>query len=132
MLKAYVTPEIQVARVGAGTSAGVAKARADMTKDQVRLLARRLRLAAVPVEEADAGGRLSGYVRVIDLGLDRSDRLGPVRPLLAIPAGATLIDAVMQMHGAKEPIAQVLSADGVPLGILTAEQLRQPLLSPRR
>lgn len=111
--------------------AKVAKARTDMTGGQVRLLAQRFSQAALPVEDAGQPGRLVGYVRVIDLALDQdlSGRLGPVRPLLEIPATATLIDAVMRMHAGKETVAQVVTGDGRPLGILTAERLREPLLS---
>jgi len=117
----YVTPLSEVAR-----------ARSDMTKQQVRLLAQRLRLPIVPVERAGPGGHLIGYVRVIDLGMDSSDELGPVHPLLEIPAHSTLLDAVMRMQAGAEPIAQVVDSAGRPLGILTAERLREPLLSPRR
>ena len=107
------------------------RARSDMTKDQVRQIAQKFRLANVPVEEATDGGQLVGYVRAIDLGLDPSGHLEPVRPLMAIPATSTLVDAVMRMHAQKEPIAQVVDADNRPVAILTADQLHQPLLSPR-
>jgi CBS domain containing-hemolysin-like protein len=112
--------------------AQVAKARTDMSKEQVRLLARRLHVAAVPVEEASDQRRLVGYVRVIDLGLDPSGQLGPLRPLAEIPAAATLLDSVMRLHAAQETMAQVVDASGNPIGILTADQLHTPLLTPRR
>jgi putative hemolysin len=110
----------------------IAKARTDMTKQQVRLLAALSRLAAVPLEEAAGGRRLVGYVRVIDLELDPSERLGPIRPLLSIASTATVIDAAMRMHADKETVAQVVDADGNAVGLLTAERLHEPLLGPRR
>lgn len=107
------------------------RARNDMTKDQVRQIARRFRLANVPIEEA-GDGRLVGYVRVIDLDLDPSDDFEPVvRPLPEIPASKTLIDAVMRIHAQKEPIIQVVDDQARPVGILTGEQLHRPLLSTR-
>ena len=105
----------------------VARARSDMSKDQIRGLARRLGIAAVPVEEEGADRRLIGYVQMIDLSLDPSDKVGPPRPLLEIPYSYTHIDALMWMHSAKESIAQVVDAEGRPLGVLTAGQLREPL-----
>jgi len=110
----------------------IAKARTDMTKREVQRLAQQFRLAAVPVEEAAGSRQLVGYVRVIDLCLDPSERLGPIRPLLTVSSTATLIDAAMQMHADKEAVAQVVDAEGNPLGLLTAERLHEPLLSPRR
>ncbi|NQT12842.1 MAG: DUF21 domain-containing protein, partial [Planctomycetes bacterium] len=65
----YVTPLSEVGR-----------ARSDMSKEEVRRLARRLGLADVPVEDSGPEPRLIGYVRVIDLSLDPSGKLGPVRP----------------------------------------------------
>ena len=106
----------------------VARARSDMSKEEVRRLARRLQIPAVPVEDTGPNPRLIGYVRLIDLGLDPSDELGPVRPLLKISHTDTHIDALMRMHSAKEDLAHVVDADGQTVGILTAQQLREPLL----
>ena len=105
----------------------VARARSDTSKEEVRRLARRLQIADVPVEDTAADSRLIGYVRIIDLGLDPSGRLGPVRPLLEIPHTNSHIEALMQMHGARESLARVVDAEGHTLGILTARRLREPL-----
>jgi CBS domain containing-hemolysin-like protein len=113
----YVTPQSAVAR-----------ARMDMTKEEVRGLARRLQLADVPVEDAGREPRLVGYVRVIDLSLAPGGDLGPLRPLLEIPHTATHIDALMEMHSAGEALARVVDTDGHTLGMLTAAELRRPLL----
>jgi len=112
----YVTPLGELTR-----------ARSDMSKEEVRRLARRLGIADVPVEETGPDPRLIGYVRVIDLSLDPTGDLGPVRPLLEVSESDTHIDALMQMHTAGESLARVVDADGHTLGILTARQLRQPL-----
>lgn len=106
----------------------VARARTTMTKDEVLRLAQRLRVPAVPIEEAGPQPRLIGYVRVIDLVLEPSDRIAPVRRLLEIPQSDTHIDALMRMHSVKESLAQVVDLSGRPVGILTARRLGEPLL----
>ena len=105
----------------------VARARSDMSKDEIRQLARRLRISAVPVEDVPTGQRLVGYVRVIDLGLDPSDAVGPVRTFLEIPHTETHIDALMRMQSADESLALVVDAEGQTLGVVTAQRLREPL-----
>ncbi len=117
----YVTPLDQIAR-----------ARADMTKGEICRLARRLRIPDVPVEQPGADPRLIGYVRVIDLALDSSDRPGPLRPLLEIPEADTHISALMRMQATHENLARVVDAEGRTVGILTARRLREPLLRGRK
>ncbi len=107
--------------------AEVPRARADMSKQEVCRLARRLQLPDVPVEQADGDSVLIGYVRVIDLELDASDELGPVRPLFEVPHTDTHIEALMRMHSAQESLALVVDHDREPLAILTAARLREPL-----
>jgi len=107
--------------------AEVPRARADMTKQEVCRLARRLQLPDVPVERAEGDSVLIGYVRVIDLELDGSDELGPVRPLLEVQHTDTHIEALMRMHSAQESLALVVDAEENPLAILTAARLREPL-----
>jgi CBS domain containing-hemolysin-like protein len=104
--------------------AEVPRARAGSSKADVLRLAQRMNVAAVPIEES---GRLLGYVRVVDLKLDRSDGLGPLRPLLVIPHTDAHIDALMRMHAAKESLAQVVDAQGRVLGMLLTARIGQPL-----
>ncbi len=102
----------------------VPRARSGTSKADVLRLAQRMNVPAVPIEES---GRLLGYVRVVDLKMDRSDQVGPLRQLLKIPHTDAHIDALMRMHGAKESLAQVVDAQGRVLGVLVARRLRQPL-----
>jgi len=104
------------------------RARRDMSKEDVLGLARRYRIAVVPVESAEVAGELSDYVRVIDLGLGASDQIGPLRPLLEIPETATHLSALMQMHSAKESLARVVDSRGATMGIVAADRLHEPLL----
>ncbi len=109
----FLTPLGEVPRARAGTS-----------KADVLRLAQRMNLPAVPIEES---GRLVGYVRIVDLKMDRSDQVGPLRQLLKIPHTDAHINALMRMQGAKESLAQVVNAQGRVLGVLVARRLRQPL-----
>ncbi len=108
------------------------RARSDMTKRQVLRLARRFRIAEVPVERVDESAELIGYLRVIDLGLNPGDDVGPLRRLLAIPQATPHVAALMQLESADETLARVVDADGRTLGIITADQLREPLFRSAR
>jgi CBS domain containing-hemolysin-like protein len=110
----------------------VPRARSDMSKDEVCRLAQRLQVPDVPVERDGPGAPLAGYVRVIDLSLDPTDRLGPVRPFLQVAHTESHLEALMRMHSAQETLAEVVDADGAPLGILTARRLREPLFQGSR
>jgi len=103
------------------------RARSDMPKAEVLRMAGRYRIAAIPVERAGESCELIGYVRVIDLGLDASEELGPLRRLMEISAQTSHIAALMQMQNAGESLARVVDSDGRTLGIVTADRLREPL-----
>ncbi|MBN2218073.1 MAG: DUF21 domain-containing protein [Pirellulales bacterium] len=107
----------------------VPRARHDMAKEDVLRLAHRYRIADVPVE--DEQGELTSYVRVIELALNNSSSLGPLRPLIAIPQTADHVDAIVRMENAGQDLARVVDARGHALGILTAKSLREPLFHGR-
>ena len=109
----------------------VPRARADMSRKDILRLARRYRIAAVPVESSpvestNADRQLIGYVRVVDLSLDESEGLAMVRPLLEIGDSDTHVAALMRMHSNGESLARVIDTDGRTIGILTAPDLRAP------
>jgi len=105
----------------------VPRARSGMTKEEILRLARRYRIPAVAVEKADPDRELIGYVRVIDLGLGQAGEVGPLRPFLDIPETATHVAALMQMQNAKQELARVVDTQGRTVGILTAQNLREPI-----
>ncbi len=105
----------------------IAKATFTMTKSEILDLAERHHLAAVPLEESEDGHRLTGYVRVIDLRLNPSAEVAPVRPLLTVGHSDTYISVLTRLHGAKENLAAVLDESGGPIGIVTVQSLREPL-----
>ncbi len=106
----------------------VPRARSDMTKEDVLRLARRYRIAVVPVESPQPDAGLVGYVRVIDLSLGASDDLGRLHTLLEIPESTTHLAALMQMQSANESLALVVDSHGRSIGVVTADGLREPLL----
>jgi CBS domain containing-hemolysin-like protein len=103
------------------------RGREDMTKEEVLRLAKRYRIADIPIESTGPGRDLTGYVRVIDLVLSSSDDLGPLRPLIEIPGTANQIDAMVRMEDAGQDLARVVDEDGKTIGVLTARSLRRPL-----
>ena len=111
---------------------GLARARSDMTRDEVLRLAQRHRIAAVPVEDAQNPGSLIGYVQVIELGLESAKGIGTMRPLMKIPDTQAHLAALIQMQTAKESLALVVDAEENVVGLLTAGRLREPLFARRR
>ena len=117
-------------------SGDVPRARGDMTKSEVQRVARRFRIAEVPIEGTGGLGsvgakQLVGYVRVIDLSLDPGEDLGPVRPFLEVSSTVTHIGALQKMQAAGENLARVVDADGNTVGILTAGRLRENIFRGR-
>ena len=114
----------------------VPRARGNMTKSEVQRVARRFRIAEVPIEGTAGSGpaddkQLVGYVRVIDLSLDPCEGLGPVRPFLEVSSTHTHIEALLRMQAAGESLARVVDADGNTVGILTAGRLRENIFRGR-
>lgn len=104
------------------------RARTDMSKQEVLRMARRYRIPAVAMEENSPERRLIGYLRVIDLGLDTADEVGPMRPLLEIPHDTKHVAALIRMQSAQADLARVVDAERNTVGILTLRSLREPLL----
>ncbi len=101
------------------------QARADMGKEAVLRLAERNHAAVIPV--ADNSGRLTGYVRVIDLRLHEGDDLAPIRPLPEIREDSSHLAALMRLESSGDSLAQVVNSRGETIGIVTLERLREPL-----
>jgi len=108
------------------------RARSGMNKEDVLGLARRYQISVVPVEAPGGDGGPVGYVRVIELGLSGSDEVGPVHRLLEIPESITHLNALTRMQTADESLAAVVDSRGEMIGIVTADELREPLLGSGR
>ena len=105
----------------------VIRARSDMSKADLLRIARRQKASVLPLEQDGGQGELLGYVRVADLYLSESPEIGPVRPLLEVPAEEAHIVALMRLESAGESLARVVDDQGRTVGIVTARQLREPL-----
>ncbi len=110
------------------TSGRVPRVRLDMKKGEIIRLARRHRVAAVPVEDPKQQHKMIGYLRVVDLYLDESERLPPLRRLIDVSDEDTYIAALMKMQSSGETLGRVTSADGRTVGFVTARQLGRPIL----
>jgi putative hemolysin len=120
----------------AASPGDVPRARGNMTKNEVQRVARRFRIAEVPIEgtaDSDTAEekQLVGYVRVIDLSLDPSEGLGPIRPFLEVSSSDTHLGALEKMQASGESLAKVVDTDGKTIGILTAGSLREHIVRGR-
>ena len=106
------------------------RVRRDTPKQEILRLARRYRVAEIPVEEvyqSNDGRRLIGYLRVVDLTLDEAEEVPEPRPFLEIPHTEIHLAVLMQMQAAQQPIARVVDDNGRTIGIVTARRLAEPL-----
>jgi CBS domain containing-hemolysin-like protein len=95
-------------------------------REDVLRLARRHRLAAIPVIAAKSRD-LVGYVRAIDLYLSDSTTVDDVRPLMQVSSTDTHVAALLALETNKETLAKVTDSQGTVVGLLYAEQLNEPL-----
>lgn len=115
-VRKFATP---AARVPCGNSR--------MTRADIIRLARRHRLSAIPLEEPTTPRKLIGYVRLVDLYLDPSERLASVRPLVDVPASDMYLAALTRLMRSNEMLGRVVSADGQTVGFITPRQLSERL-----
>jgi magnesium and cobalt exporter, CNNM family len=111
------TPAGRYARITTNTS-----------KEDVIRVAKRQRRAMIPVEEPRGKRRLIGYVRVIDLVLDPSSELPPLRPLVVLKAQENFLLALERLLAADRALGHVVDDDGMTIGFVTARQLTNTLL----
>ncbi len=105
----------------------VPRVRENASRDDILRLARRHRLAALPVEADDPSRRLVGYVRVIDLYLDGHAPRPPIRPLVEVPENENYLSALMRLETSNESLGHVVNSQGQTIGFLTARHLSEPL-----
>ena len=105
----------------------IVSVREGATRSDVLRLARRQRLAAIPVESAKRPRRLLGYIRIIELNLREDEAMKPVRPFLEVQDSQSLIDALMRMQSHREVLARVVDKNGQTKGLLSARRLSESL-----
>ena len=100
------------------------------TKNSVAIRhARKHQLADIPICQASRSNIL-GYVRTIDLLLanDPNKEIKTVLPMTEIPDGEVFGEAVLRMQTNRETIARVVRKEGQTIGLLSIDQLTDPLL----
>jgi putative hemolysin len=94
---------------------------------EVLRLARRQRASIVPVM-GETGRRIIGYIRVTELRRAAGDRLDRFHPLLEISADESHIVALTRLRSARQPLAGVVDKSGRFIGLVSAEDLIEPLV----
>jgi len=109
----------------------VVRVNLNMSKADMRRLAKRHRMAVLPVEKPEGSRPLIGYVQVVDLYLDPSDSPPPLRPLLEFQDNETYLTGLMRLETSGEGLAAVTGAGGKTVGFLTPHHLSERLFRGR-
>ena len=104
---------------------GLPRARGDMSREDMLGLARRYRVAEIAVEDA-VTGKLSGYVRVMELGLAAEEERLPLRKLQTFGKNEISIVALTQLQSTGESMAEVVDENRETVGLLSVAALRRP------
>lgn len=115
----FCTPIARIKALRTGTSPA-----------QALKFAQRNQLAEVPLFE-NSRSRIKGYVRTIDLIVKGNPRrlLHDPLPLRTVQASELYGEVLLQMHSRREPLTLVIDSSGKPLGLLSLDQLTDPLLT---
>ena len=102
----------------------------DAPRERVLKLARSRKLPDVPVFQ-NTRNNLIGYVRTVDLVVNPKRKFNSktVEPLMEIPANEVFGEAIMQMQAERQTLALVVGVNEKPLGLLSIDQLTDPLLA---
>ena len=97
------------------------------TEDVLRM-ARKQKLADIPVFERTKSN-IIGYIRTVDLLLnDQEATIETPKQLATIKASELFGEALLQMQANRETIARVIVDSGQTVGVLSIDQLTDPLL----
>ena len=99
-----------------------------MPLDSILKYASRKRLPDLPVYEKERTN-LIGYYRAVDLWVAQdSDDLPEMLPFFRVQASELFGEVLMQMQAQRETIAMVVNESDLPIGLVTIDQLTDPLL----
>ncbi len=101
----------------------------DSDPEEIKKLARRKTLSEVMLYDRLRSKPL-GYVRTLDLWVQDSGSVGQPEPrgLMKIRHSELFGEALLQMQAKREPIALIVSENDQPMGLLSINQLTDPLL----
>jgi len=116
-IRNFATPTGRFSRITSNTS-----------KRDVLRMAKRQGRSLIPVEEPRGKRKLLGYLRLIDLVLDDSPELPPLRPLVQLKESETYLSALMRLLAAEHGLGHVVSEKGKSIGFVSAQKLTEALL----
>lgn len=109
-------------------AARAVRATTTMRKGEVLRIAQRHRRTLLPVEDTRDGRRLVGYLRTMDLYLDKSPTLPEPRPLVELKAQQTCLTALRKLSQREDALGHVIDKAGNTVGFVTGRELRMALV----
>ncbi|MFT7629560.1 MAG: putative hemolysin [Mariniblastus sp.] len=101
----------------------------DATREAVMKFARQKRIADIPVYRTSRS-ELVGYVRTVDLMVNDSSSLADLmRPLSVVKMTELFGETILQMQSSRETLVSVANSHGKIVGLLSIDQLTDPLLN---
>ncbi len=110
-------------------AARAVRATTTMSKSDVMRIAQRHRRTLLPVEDTRQGRQLVGYLRMMELYLDKSPTLPTPRPLVELQAEQSCLSALRQLSQSDDALGQVIGEEGKTVGFVTGRELRMALLN---
>lgn len=96
-------------------------------------VAKRKQLSVIPIVETQGKRTIPiGYVRICDLYMGDGEEIENYHPLPEVKASESCISAITQLHSTGELMAKVVSRTGVPIGIVTMQQLQRAILDAKK
>jgi len=96
-------------------------------------VAKRKQISVVPIVETQGKRTVPiGYVRICDLYMGDGEDIENYHPLPEVKASESCISAITQLHSSGELMAKVVSRNGVPIGIVTMQQLQRAVLDAKK
>lgn len=107
----------------------VVRATTTMRKSEVLRIAQHHGRTLLPVEDTRQGRELVGFLRVMDLYMDKSPTLPEPSPLVKLSANQSCLSALRKLSRAEDPLGHVVDKQGKTIGFVTGRELRMALLN---
>ncbi|PQO39102.1 hemolysin protein [Blastopirellula marina] len=96
-------------------------------------VAKRKQISVIPIVETQGKRTIPiGYVRICDLYMGEGEEIENYHPLPEVKASESCISAITQLHSSGELMAKVVSRSGVPIGIVTMQELQRAILDAKK
>lgn len=118
----------QPVKMFASPTGRVVRATTTMSKSDVLRIAQRHKRTLLPVEDTRNRRELVGYLRMMDLYLDKSSQLPEPKPMVTLHEDDSCISAMRKLSQAEDALGHVISQSGKTVGFITGRELRLTLL----